>query len=162
MKLGKNQNIVKAAKQVIKAHCLANHLDRDDIAEDLGIVRGTLDNKLKPSDVKISLTGEEILKITEITDDNSILKAMCEERGLVVFDPIETMPDGGDLVAEVIIGTFDIASKTGLLSELAKEAIEDNSISDDEAMKLTKALRELRASERKIEIMLEERKKDIE
>lgn len=162
MNLGKNQNITKAAKDSIKKYCLENGFTRDDVAEDLGIVRGTLDNKLKPSDVKISLTGEEILKITEITDDNSILKAMCGERGLNVYDPIEVMPDGGDMMHELLVGTLEIDIQTGKLSELVKEAISDHTIDEKEAIKLTKALRELRAVERKIELMLEEHTKDEE
>lgn len=161
MNLGKNQAIIKTAKIAIRQYCLANGFTRDDIAEDLGIVRGTLDNKLKPSDTKISLTGEEILKITEITDDNSILKAMCEERGLNVYDPIEVMPDGGDVMHEVLIGTLDIDIKTGHLSKLVRDAIEDLVIDEDEAIKLSKALKELRAVGRKIEIMLENHTKEI-
>lgn len=154
MYLGKNTNITEVAKQQISRHCIKSGSDREDIASQLGIMKGTLDNKLKPSKIDSTFTVEEVIALCEITEDDSILKAICAERGLVVFDPIETMPDGGNVIHALMVGTLDIDAKTGGLSGLVRNAIEDNEITDEEAFELTKALRELRAMERKIEEML--------
>ena len=156
MYLGKNQHITKTAKQVIRKHCLANGLGRDDIADELGIVKGTLDNKLK-ADPKNCFTVEEVLKLCEITDDDNILKTMCAERGLIVYDPIETMADGGDVLGEVLSGILNIDVETGNLSKTVRDALEDGVIDEKEASEITDSLKTLRSIERKIEIMLKNR-----
>lgn len=157
MYLGKNTNVTKVAKECIRAYCLANSLGRDDVADELGIVKGTLDNKLKNSDLKSCFTVEEILKLSEITDDDNILKTMCAERGLLVYDPVETMPDGGDVFAEVLSGILNIDVETGNLSKTVRDALEDGVIDDKEASEITESLKTLRSIERKIEIMLKNR-----
>lgn len=154
MYLGKNLHITEVAKQQISRHCIKSGSDREDIASQLGIMKGTLDNKLKPSKIDSTFTVEEVIELCEITEDDAILKAICAERGLVVFDPIETMPDGGNVIHALMVGTLDIDAKTGGLSGLVRNAIEDEEITEQEAFELTKALRELRAMERKIEEML--------
>lgn len=154
MYLGKNTNITEVIKHQISRHCIKTGSDREDVASQLGILKGTLDNKLKPSKLDSTFNIEEVLGLCDITNDDAVLKAMCEERGLVVFDPIETMPDGGNVIHALMVGTLDIDAKTGGLSGLVRNAIEDNEITDEEAFELTKALRELRAMERKIEEML--------
>ncbi len=158
MYLGKNQHVTKAARETIRKYCLANGLGREDIADELGIVKGTLDNKLK-MDPKNCFTVEEVLKLCELTDDDSILKTMCAERGLVVYDPIETMPDGGDVVHEMLVGVLDIDDATGKLAKQVKDAIEDGEIDEKEADEISEALKLLRSIERKLEVML---KKDQE
>jgi len=160
--LGKNTNVTKSAKKTIKDYCLANGLDREDIAMDLGIVKGTLDNKLKPSALDALLTVEEVLELCEITDDDSILKAMCAERGLTVFDPIEAMPDGGDIVNGLLMGVLEISSLTGNLSNLTKEASEDGKIDKKETSDINKILEMMRGMERKIELMLKNNMKEID
>ena len=154
MYLGKNQHVTKAAKQSIRNYCLANGLGRDDIADELGIVKGTLDNKLK-ADPKNCFTVEEILKLCELTDDDSILKTMCAERGLVVYDPIEILPDGGDVLNEVLMGVLNIDVETGNLATLVKAALEDGKIDKTEADTIGGVLKTLRSLERKLEVMLD-------
>ena len=161
MYLGKNQHITKTAKQVIRKHCLANGLGRDDIADELGIVKGTLDNKLK-ADPKNCFSVEEVLQLCEITDDDSILKTMCAERGLMVYDPIETMPDGGDILNEVLTGVLNIDYETGNLSKIVKNALEDGKINKTESESISEVLKTLRGIERKLEVMLEVHSKDME
>ncbi len=153
MSLGKNQHVTKTAREVIRKYCLANDIGREDIADELGIVKGTLNNKLK-MDPKNCFTVEEVLELCELTDDDSILKTMCAERGLVVFDPIETMPDGGDILNEVMMGVLNIDVATGNLSSLTKDALEDGKIDTKEAESITGALKALRSIERKLEVML--------
>lgn len=159
MYLGKNLNITEVAKHQISRHCIKSGSDREDIASQLGIMKGTLDNKLKPSKIDSTFTVEEVIELCKITEDDALLKAMCEERGLIVFDPIEAMPDGGNVLNALMIGTLDIDSMTGGLSGLVRKAIEDNEIDENEAFELMKALRELRALERKIELMLDNHRK---
>ena len=153
MYLGKNQHITKTAREVIRKHCLDNDIGREDIADELGIVKGTLNNKLK-MDPKNCFTVEEVLKLCELTDDDSILKTMCAERGLIVFDPVETMPDGGDVLNEVLVGVLNIDIETGNLSKLIKSAVEDDNIDAKEADSISTALKSLRSIERKLEVML--------
>ena len=153
MYLGKNQHTTKAARETIRKYCLANGLGREDIADELGIVKGTLDNKLK-MDPKNCFTVEEVLKLCELTNDDNILKTMCAERGLMVYDPVETMPDGGDLLHEVLVGVLNIDIETGKLSSLVKEAVEDDNIDKNEADAISEALKSLRSIERKLEVML--------
>lgn len=155
MSLGKNTNITAAIKAAISNYMRDTGSDREDIASQLGIMKGTLDNKLKPSFLDSTFTVEELLAICEITEDDSILKALCAERGLIVTDPINAMPDGGDVITTMLVGTLDIDALTGGLSSLVRNAIEDHEISDDEAVALTRKLRELRAKERELELMLE-------
>jgi len=159
MYLGKNQHITKTAREVIRKHCLTNGLGREDIADELGIVKGTLDNKLK-MDPKNCFTVEEVIALCELTDDDSILKTMCAERGLIVYDPIETMPDGGEVLHEVLIGVLNIDIETGKLSNLVKEAVEDDKINAEEADSISAALKSLRSIERKLEVMLEKSKEE--
>ena len=159
MYLGKNQHITKTAREVIRKHCLANGLGREDIADELGIVKGTLDNKLK-MDPKNCFTVEEVIALCELTDDDSILKTMCAERGLMVYDPIETMPDGGNVLHEVLLGVLNIDIATGNLSKLTKDAVEDGKIDTQEADAIGEALKELRSIERKLEVMLEKSKEE--
>ena len=159
MYLGKNQHVTKAARETIRKYCLANGLGREDIADELGIVKGTLDNKLK-MDPKNCFTVEEVLKLCELTDDDSILKTMCAERGLVVYDPIETMPDGGDVVHEMLVGVLDIDDATGKLAKHVKDAIEDGEIDEKEADEISEALKLLRSIERKLEVMLKKDKEE--
>lgn len=154
MYLGKNTNITRAAKNCITEHCMKNQLGREDIALDLGITKGTLDNKLKPSMLNALFTIEEVMQLSEITDDNSILKAMCEERGLVVFDPIELMPDGGDVIHELVTAGLDIDSFKGMLSKEIKDAIEDNLLEEHEIKKILPPVKAIRKIARKIEVML--------
>ena len=156
MSLGKNQHVTKTAREVIRKYCLTNDIGREDIADELGIVKGTLNNKLK-MDPKNCFTVEEVLELCELTDDDSILKTMCAERGLVVFDPIETMPDGGDIFAEVLSGILNIDVETGKLSKTVRDALEDGVIDDKESVEITYSLQTLRSVERKIEIMLKNR-----
>ena len=151
--LGKNQHITKTARESIRKYCLENGLGREDIADELGIVKGTLDNKLK-MDPKNCFTVEEVLKLCELTDDDSILKTMCSERGLMVYDPIETMADGGDVMHEVIMGVLNIDTATGNLAKLTKNALEDGKIDEKEADSISTVLKELRSMERKLELML--------
>ena len=153
MYLGKNQHITKTAREVIRKYCLNNDLGREDIADELGIVKGTLNNKLK-ADPKNCFTVEEVLALCELTDDDSILKTMCAERGLIVFDPIETMPDGGDVLHEVLVGVLNIDVATGKLSNITKDALEDGKIDTKEAESISEALKALRSIERKLEVML--------
>ena len=160
MYLGKNQHVTKAARETIRKYCLANGLGREDIADELGIVKGTLDNKLK-MDPKNCFTVEEVLKLCELTDDDSILKTMCAERGLVVYDPIETMPDGGDVIHEMLVGVLDIDTAVGKLAKGVKEAIEDGEINANEADTLGEMLKVLRAMERKMEVMLKRHKEGL-
>ena len=155
MYLGKNQHVTKAARETIRKYCLANGLGREDIADELGIVKGTLDNKLK-MDPKNCFTVEEVLKLCELTDDDSILKTMCAERGLVVYDPIETMADGGDVIGELIDGVFDIDAVTGNLAKQVKEAVADGKINANEADSLGEVFKMMRSIVRKLEIMLKE------
>jgi len=154
MYLGKNQHITKSAKESIRSYCLANGLGRDDIADELGIVKGTLDNKLK-ADPKNCFTVEEVLKLCELTDDDSILKTMCAERGLIVYNPIETMPDGGNVLHEVMMGVLNIDVATGNLSKITRNALEDGKIDAKEADDISEALKSLRSIERKLEVMLQ-------
>lgn len=159
MYLGKNTNITEVIKHQISRHCIKSGSDREDIASQLGIMKGTLDNKLKPSKIDSTFTIEEVIELCKITDDDAVLKAMCEERGLMVFDPIETMPDGGNVISSLTFGVLDIDTMTGSLSGMVRNAIEDNEIDESEAFELMKALRELRAMERKIEVMLDKHRK---
>lgn len=156
MYLGKNQHITKTAREVIRKYCLNNDIGREDIADELGIVKGTLNNKLK-ADPKNCFTVEEVLKLCELTDDDSILKTMCSERGLVVFDPIETMPDGGDLLHEVMMGVLNIDVATGNLSKITKDALENGKVDSQEAESISEALKLLRSIERKLEVTLANR-----
>ena len=160
MNLGKNSNVLKATKTLVRKYCLENGCTRHEIAEEFGILKGTLDNKLKASDAQSSLYVEEVLALSEITDDNSILKAMCAERGLVVFDPIETMPDGGDVLSGVLMGVLQIDVETGSLSKLVHEAMQDGKIDAGEAEDIATALASLRSIERKLEIMLKDNVKE--
>lgn len=153
--LGKNTNITAAIKQSISNYMRETKSDREDIASQLGIMKGTLDNKLKPSFIESTFTVEELLAICDITGDDSVLRALCAERGLIVTDPIDSMPDGGDVISTMVFGTLDIDALMGGLSSLVRKAIEDHEISDDEATGLTLKLRELRAKERELELMLE-------
>lgn len=155
MSLGKNTNITAAIKTAISNYIRETGSDREDIASQLGIMKGTLDNKLKPSFLESTFTVEEVLAICEITGDDSILKSLCAERGLIVTDPINSMPDGGDVITTMLIGTLDIDAMTGSLSGLVRRAIDDHEVSDEEALEITRKLRELRAKERELEIMLE-------
>lgn len=155
MYLGKNQHVTKAARETIRKYCLANGLGREDIADELGIVKGTLDNKLK-MDPKNCFTVEEVLHLCELTGDDSILKTMCAERGLVVYDPIETMADGGDVIGELIDGVFDIDAVTGNLAKQVKDAVADGKLDVDEADSLSEVFKMLRSIVRKLEIMLKE------
>lgn len=155
MSLGKNTNITAAIKTAISNYMRETGSDREDIASQLGIMKGTLDNKLKPSFLESTFTVEEVLAICEITEDDSILKSLCAERGLIVTDPINSMPDGGDVITTMLIGTLDIDAMTGSLSGLVRRAIDDHEVSDEEALEITRKLRELRAKERELEIMLE-------
>ena len=155
MYLGKNQHVTKAARETIRKYCLANGLGREDIADELGIVKGTLDNKLK-MDPKNCFTVEEVLKLCELTDDDTILKTMCAERGLVVYDPIETMPDGGDVIGELIGGVLDIDTVTGNLAKQVKEAVADGKIDVNEADSLGDVFKMMRSIVRKLELMLKE------
>lgn len=155
MSLGKNTNITAAIKTAISNYMRETGSDREDIASQLGIMKGTLDNKLKPSFLESTFTVEEVLAICEITGDDSILKSLCAERGLIVTDPINSMPDGGDVITTMLIGTLDIDAMTGSLSGLVRRAIDDHEVSDEEAIDITRKLRELRAKERELEIMLE-------
>lgn len=155
MSLGKNTNITAAIKTAISNYMRETGSDREDIASQLGIMKGTLDNKLKPSFLESTFTVEEVLAICEITGDDSILKSLCAERGLIVTDPINSMPDGGDVITTMLIGTLDIDAMTGSLSGLVRRAIDDHEVSDEEALEITRKLRELRAKERELEIMLE-------
>lgn len=152
--LGKNQHVTKTARESIRKYCLANGLGREDIADELGIVKGTLDNKLK-MDPKNCFTVEEVLKLCELMDDDSILKTMCAERGLMVYDPIETMADGGDVMHEVVMGVLNIDTATGILAKLTKDALEDGKVDASEAEAIGEALKGLRSLERKLELMLE-------
>ncbi len=160
MYLGKNQHVTKAARETIRKYCLANGLGREDIADELGIVKGTLDNKLK-MDPKNCFTVEEVLKLCELTDDDSILKTMCAERGLVVYDPIETMPDGGDVVHEMLVGVLDIDNAVGKFAKEVKAAIEDGEIDEKEADTLGELLKVMRSVERKMEVMLKQHKEGL-
>lgn len=155
MSLGKNTNITAAIKTAISNYMRETGSDREDIASQLGIMKGTLDNKLKPSFLESTFTVEEVLAICEITGDDSILKSLCAERGLIVTDPINSMPDGGEVITTMLIGTLDIDAMTGSLSGLVRRAIDDHEVSDEEALEITRKLRELRAKERELEIMLE-------
>ena len=160
MYLGKNQHVTKSARETIRKYCLANGLGREDIADELGIVKGTLDNKLK-MDPKNCFTVEEVLKLCEITDDDSILKTMCAERGLVVYDPIETMADGGDVVHEMLVGVLDIDNVVGKFAKEVKAAIEDGEIDEKEADTLGELLKVMRSVERKMEVMLKRHKEGL-
>jgi len=161
MYLGKNTNVTNAAKESIRKYCLSNSLGRDDVADELGIVKGTLDNKLKHSDLKSCFTVEEVLKLCEITDDDSILKAMCADRGLVAYDPIETLPDGGDIFSEVLGGVLKIDIESGNLAKVVHGALRDGVINDDEAEGIINSLKALRSIERKLELMLKNHKEEI-
>ena len=159
MYLGKNQHVTKAARESIRKYCLANGIGREDIADELGITKGTLDNKLK-FDPKNSFNIEEVLKLCELMDDDSILKTMCAERGLVAFDPIETMADGGDVVGEVVGSVLHIDIEIGKLAKVVHDALEDSILDEKEAEKIIMSLKALRSIERKLEVMLENNKKE--
>ena len=159
MYLGKTKSVTKAMKESIRDYCLANSLGREDIADELGIAKGTLDNKLKLSNMMNFFTVEEVLEVCEITDDNAALKAMCKERGLVVFDPINAMPNGGDVVSELMNGVLKIDVATGGLSRLVLEAMEDGEIDSEESSKISEILSTLRSLERTMEVMLKEHTK---
>ena len=151
----KEMEIVKAAKDLISRYCLQNHATRQDVADELGIKKGTLDNKLKPSMMDTELTGTEIMELTEMADDNSILDAMERKRGRVAFDPIEVQPDGGDLEGEVISGSFEIDCQKGELAKIIKESLEgDGKFDEIERENIANALKEMRKIERKLELML--------
>ena len=160
MLLGKNKAVTKAMKESIRDYCLTNSLGREDMADELGIAKGTLDNKLKLSNMISFFTAEEILEVCEITDDNAALKAMCKERGLVVFDPIETMPNGGDVMSELLMGVLNIDVETGGLSRLVLEALEDGEIDSEESKNISDVLSSLRSIERKLEVMLKEHREE--
>lgn len=153
--LGKNTNVLKALVKSIKEWGLREGKNRNDMAEELGIQRGTLDNKLKASDMKVSFTAEEILAVCDVTDDDAPLKAMCAERGLVVYDPIELMPDGGDIMQETLIGVLKIDGATGDLSKLVEAAFEDGKIDAKEARTIANKIKTLASLERRLEVMLE-------
>ena len=159
MLLGKNKAVTKAMKESIRDYCLTNSLGREDMADELGIAKGTLDNKLKLSNMISFFTAEEILEVCEITDDNAALKAMCKERGLVVFDPIETMPNGGDVMSELLSGILNIDVATGDLAALVKDALEDGAIDEKESGDIREKLSALRSIERLMEVMLKEHTK---
>jgi len=154
MYLGKNTKVTKAAKNIINEFCLKNHQDREDVATALGIKKGTLDNKLKPSMPDNCFTVEETLKLCELTNDDSILKAMCNERGLTVFDPIEAMADGGDIVNALLMGVLEINYLAGKLANESKVASEDGVIDGKEKDLISKLLTALATNQRKIELML--------
>jgi len=154
MYLGKNTNVTKAIKDAIDRYMLKNELERVDVAITLGIVKGTLDNKLKLSMPVNSFTVEEVLKLSEVMDDDAILKAMCNERGLTAFDPIEAMADGGDVVSALMMGILEINTHVGKLATLSKDAAEDGKIDENEAEAIGKVLKVLRAVERKLELTL--------
>lgn len=156
MYLGKNTNVLNATREAIRAHCQRENVGREDVADELGITKGTLDNKLKPSMPMNTFTVEEILKLSDVCDDNSIIKAICEERGLVVFDPIEAMPDGGNLVHSLMLGALTMEGNMGRFADAVRASVADDEISTEEATQLTRLLRDLRTLCRVIELSLRE------
>jgi len=150
MNLDKNLNVLEATKEVINN----SGISRLKLSIDLGIEKTTFDNKMKASsDSKFFI--EEVLEITEATDDNRILKAMCAERGMITFDPIETMPNGGDVLHETLMSILSISTGTGNLSDLIHRAADDMKLDSKEAQDISKTTASLREVLRKMEVMLE-------
>jgi len=160
MYLGKNSSVNKATKHLITGYCNQNTLGREDVAADLGIVKGTLDNKLKPSMPEACFTVEEVLKLSDMADNDSILKAMCAERGLIVFDPIEVMPDGGDLADELLSHIAEMNIHLGEYSKATLAAVEDNKIDHVEKEALSSMLKLICEKAKKMQVMINDHEPD--
>lgn len=153
--LGKNANISKVASQVIREFCLKNQIDRADFAVDLGIQKGTLDNKLKPSVVNNSLNAEEIIKICELTNDNRILEAMCKELGMLAFNQLKVENvKANNVINALIHHIFKLTNSHGKLAQIFSKAIEDGEIDYKEEKDFFDMTHEIRKDTREVEELM--------
>jgi uncharacterized membrane protein YebE (DUF533 family) len=65
------------------------------------------------------------------------------------------------MLNEVLVGVLNIDTETGNLSRIVRAALEDGVIDEKEADDISDALKTLRSIERKLEVMLQEHKKEL-
>ena len=79
-KMSKDGRLIKIIRKAIVKFMKLNHYTMEEIAFELGMQLGTLENKLKPSSIN-EFTITEVEHIMEFTEDSSILEYLSNKHG---------------------------------------------------------------------------------
>ena len=129
----KDPKLCKLINKVIKRQRIEIDMTKEEIAHDLGLELGTLENKLKPSYPTGDLNLTEFIHFLELTGDYSALDYIAKE-----FD--FTLIKNDDVKAsckEIHILIDNLSMEEGDVFRSAKEALRDGEISEDEKIKVS-------------------------
>ncbi|WP_345993747.1 phage regulatory CII family protein [Sulfurimonas sp. HSL-1716] len=134
----KDPKLCQLIRKAITVNRKAIGLEFDDVAEELGLQPGTLENKLKPSYANGDLTLTEFVHFLELTNDMGPLEYIASNFDMLLVrndDVTPTVKKIGQLADKAMMESSDVFRS-------AKEALEDGNISEDEKERLLKELRE--------------------
>ena len=160
-KMPKVAEITKAFRRAITKDIREHGLTWDDFANQIGLSRGTLENKLKPAS-PYDLTLTEAIHIIDITGDYGPLEEIARRYGFILCgEDGATRPRcDGDVVMSVTIGALDLGAVFGDLEKIVSEAVKDGQIDENEADAIEKVAYEIRKLAKQLEEIAKERKKE--
>lgn len=127
-KESKDSKLCKIIRKTITLNRKALGLEFEDVAHELGLHAGTLENKLKPSMPTSDLTVTEFMHFLELTGDYAALEYIAKKFDLVLIpkkDSEAKTSDINQLVDKANIENADVF-------RVVKMIISDNIITDEE------------------------------
>ena len=149
-KMPKVAEITKAFRRAVTKDIREHGLSWDDFAHQIGLSKGTLENKLKPAS-PYDLTITEAIHIIDITGDYAPLEEIARRYGFILCSPDGEHVADGDPVSIVTIGTLELGVVFGELEKKVKEAIEDGEIDESEADSIGQIVYDIRKLAKRLE-----------
>ena len=135
----KNPKLCKLIRKCITINRKEIGLELEDVAHELGMSKGTLENKLKPSMATNDLSITEFIHFLELTGDYSALKFIASEFDFTLVKNEDIKPTCREI--NTLVDNLSIESSD--VFRVAKEALKDNKIDSIEREKLCKELDEV-------------------
>ena len=135
----KDKKLCQLIRKTITINRKELGLEFEDVAFELGLNAGTLSNKLKPSMMHSDLTLTEFIHFLELTGSYEALQHIANEFGLTLVKNCDSKP----IVSDINTLVDNLAVENSELFIVAKNALNDNSISSDEKLQMMSELEDV-------------------
>jgi len=134
----KDRTLCRVIRKTITTQKKNIGLSFAEVAEELGMSNGTLENKLKPAKHDNDLSITEFVHFLELTGDYAALEHIANEFDLVLVPKKDTKSSMGDINLVADLANIENAD----VFRVVKNAMQDGTISEDEKEEILKEIDE--------------------
>jgi len=135
----KDPKLCKLIRKTITVNRKELGLEFEDVAHEIGLAKGTLENKLKPSMDANDMTITEFIHFLELTGDYAALEYIAKEFDFTLVKDEDVKPT----CQEIHVLVDNLAMEEGDVFRVAKEALRDGKIDAAEKAKVQLELDEV-------------------